>query len=143
MLEECRYDPSRGIDYYSERLAALMKYVGNKRGATSTHVYTKEIRRALETLLFTVWDKADEYIPELARAYVPEELYGQARECYTLLLEGLLKRFKETTENLPMGAKIQLMNMLLSSIAEMARYNLPPGGKDLLSLIFSSAQTGT
>lgn len=143
VIDECRYDASRGINYYTERLAAIMQLVGGAiRGGTSTHVYTKEIRRAMEALVYAAWDRAEELIPDIARAHVPAELASKtARECFANLLEGLLKRFREEASDLPMGARIQLMNMLLSSIAEMARYGLPPGGSQFKSLVFPKSES--
>lgn len=139
--EECMYEPSRGISYYAERLAAIMQFVGRTRGGLSTHAFTKEIRRAMEALVYIVWDKAEDFIPKIARANVPSELRSKtARECFALLLEGLLKRFRDEASDLPMGSRIQLMNMLISSIAEMARYSLPPGASEFRSRIFSKSE---
>lgn len=134
----CEYDPSRNISYYSERLAAFMRLVSEERGI-STYAYTKEIRRALEALVYSAWDKADDFLKDIARSQIPDELEaGKLRECYALLLEGLLRRFREVTEDLPIGSRILLMNMIISSIAEMARHNLPPEGKIFLDYVFSS-----
>lgn len=139
---ECMYEASRGINYYTERLAAIMRYVGRKRGGLSTYAYTKEVRRALEILVYSAWDNASEFIPEIARAHVPGELRSRVnRECFAGLLEGLLRKFRDEASDLPMGARIQLMNMILSSIAEMARYNLPPGGDKLYNMLFSKPKS--
>ncbi len=134
----CEYDPSRDISYYTERLAAFMRVVGSSRGE-STHAYTKEIRRALEALVYSVWDKSSDFLKDIARSQIPDELRaGELRECYALLLEGLLRRFSEVSTDMPIGSRILLMNMILSSIAEMARYSLPPGGEEFLDHVFSS-----
>ena len=134
----CEYDPSRDVSYYTERLAAFMRFVASKRGE-STHAYTKEIRRALEALVYSAWDKSNDFLRDIARSQVPDELRAsELRECYALLLEGLLRRFREISADLPIGSRILLMNMILSSIAEMARYSLPPGGEKFLNYVFSS-----
>ena len=138
LKKECEYDPSRRISYYTERLAGLMRVVARSRGQ-STYAYTKEIRRALEALVYVAWNKSEEFLRDIARSQIPIELRaGDLRECYALLLEGLLRKFREEASDLPMGSRILLMNMLLSSISEMAQYNLPPGGREFLNHVFSS-----
>lgn len=137
-LDLCRYSPERGVDYYAGGLAAMLRVaVGPGRG--STHTYVKEVRRALETLVFSVWDRSDEYIPVIAESNVPDSIRSpRARECFRELLVGLLKRFRETTGDLPIGSRIRLMNMTISAIAEMARWgNLPPWGREIISRFFS------
>ncbi len=135
--ELCKYSPDRGVDYYASGLAGILNRVVGS-GQTSTHAYVKEVRRAMETLVFSVWEKAEEYIPVLAEANIPEIIYSmKGRECYKELLTGLLRRFRETTEDIPIGARIRLMNIVISSIAEMARYNVPPVGELVQSQVFS------
>ena len=136
-IELCRYSPDRGIEYYASGLAGILRRVVGP-GQTSTHAYVKEVRRAMETLVFSVWEKAEEYIPVLAEAHIPNSIYStKGRECFKELLAGLLRRFRETTEDIPIGARIRLMNIVISSVAEMARYNVPPVGELILSQVFS------
>lgn len=137
MIDKCRYDSSRSINYYTERLAGLMSVVGQRRGGRSTHAYTKEVRRALETLVIYAWGK-DELIPEIARAHIPDELRSRvARECFASLLEGLLRKFVEASKDISVGSRIELMNIVVSSIAEMAMHRLfPPYVEQFLSEVF-------
>ena len=136
----CKYSPDRGIDYYASGLAAILKVVIGP-GRPSTHVYVKEIRRALTTLVHVIWDRSDEYIPVVAEANIPAEIQSRKlRECFKELLTGLLKRFRETAGDLPMGARIRLMNMTISGIAEMARRGIStPVGEDILKFVFFPA----
>ena len=141
-LELCRYEPNKGVDYYAGCLAGLLNwFVGSYK--KSTHAYVKEVRKALETLVFSIWDKSDEYIPIVAGANIPDAIQvGRFRECFKELLVGLMRRFKETTENIPIGSRIRLMNMVISAIAEMARRGtIPPEGQNVLSNIFSSKKS--
>jgi len=141
-LELCRYQPDRGVDYYAGCLAGLLKVaVGPHR--ESTHAYVKEVRKAMETLVFSIWDNSDEFIRVVAEANIPSTLQsGRARECFKELLIGLLKKFRETTDNIPIGSRIRLMNMVISAIAEMARRGtVPPEGQNVLSNIFSSKKS--
>ena len=141
MVDACEYSPSRGIDYYASALAGMLRVIVGS-GQRSTHAYTKEVRKALETLVFDTWDKADEYIPIVAEANIPGEIRSvKARECFRDLLIGLMKRFHETADSMPVGARIRLMNMVMSSIAEMARYTLPPTGEQIISHVFSKPET--
>ncbi len=141
-LEVCRYSPSRGIDYYAAGLAGILQVVVGP-GKGSTHAYVKEVRKALETLVFSVWDRSDEYIPIAAEANTPDSIRSpKARDCFKQLLVGLLKRFKESTGDLPIGARIRLMNMTISAIAEMARRgSIPPAGKEIVSHVFSKSSS--
>lgn len=134
----CRYNPERGIDYYASGLAAVLRAVVGP-GKESTHAYVKEVRKALETLVFSVWDKSDEYIPVVAEANIPVPIRSsRLKECFRDLLIGLLRRFRETTDVLPIGSRIRLMNMTISAIAEMARRGkLPPVGDEILTYVFS------
>jgi len=136
-LDLCAYRPDRGIDYYTSGLAGILKVVVGV-GRESTHAYVKEIRRALETLVFSIWDRSDEYIPIVAEANIPDTIRNsKARECFKKLLIGLMKRFKESTSDLPIGSRIRLMNMTISAIAEMARTGrLSPVGEEVISNIF-------
>ena len=138
MMELCKYSPDRGMDYYTSGLAGILRKVVGA-GKESTHAYVKEVRRALETLVFSVWDRSDEYIPVVAESNIPGSICSSSvRECFKELLIGLLKRFRETTDDLPIGSRIRLMNMTISAIAEMARWgNLPPVVEETLSQIFS------
>lgn len=137
----CGYDPSLGIDYYTERLAALMRLVSRNR-SQSTYAYTKEIRRALETLVYVAWDKPDDLLRDISMSQIPGELISNAlKTCFSSLLEGFLKKFHETAKDLSMGSRILLMNMLLSSIAEMGQGSLPEGGEKFLNCIFSSLKS--
>jgi len=140
-LEEdlCRYKPDRGLDYYASGLAGILRVVVGP-GRTSTHAYIKEVRDALQALVFSAWDRADELIPIIAESNIPDEAYSSGvRACFRGLLEGLLKRFKEDTDAVPMGARIKLMNMTLRAITEMASGGkLPPVGEKIVSAIFSS-----
>lgn len=134
----CRYSPGRELDYYASGLAGILRVVGAQRGGSSTHAYTKEVRRALETLVYIIWDRHEECIDSVVGANIPPELRStSARTCFAELLKGLLKKFRETAEKLPVGARIKLMNMVIAAIAEMARYNLPPAGARIKELVFS------
>lgn len=135
--DPCKYSPDRGLDYYASGLAAVMRAVVGM-GKESTHAYVKEIRKALETLVFSVWDRSDEYISVVAEANIPTTIRGpRLKECFKELLIGLLRRFRETTDDLPIGSRIRLMNMTISAIAEMARWGrLPPVGDEILSYVF-------
>ncbi len=117
----CKYSPDRELDYYAAGLAGIMGPIGWNRGG-STYAYTKEVRKALETLMYTVWDIYEEYLESIVRSNIPNELRSNtARECFAELLKGLVKRFRETTDKLPAGARIKLMNMVIASIAETAQ----------------------
>lgn len=133
----CKYSPDRGVDYYTSGLAGILKVVVGP-GKESTHVYTKEVRRVLETLVFSIWDRSNEYIPVITEANIPDSIRSdRVRECFKELLIGLMKRFKETAEDLPIGSRIRLMNMVVSAIAEMARHgSLPPVGEEIISHVF-------
>lgn len=135
----CKYDPGRGVDYYAGALAGILGSIVGHGQDRSTHAYVKEVRKALETLVFMVWDRYEEYIPVTAESNVPDRITSKkGRECFANLLVGLLRRFRETTRDLPIGARIRLMNMTLAAIAEMARYNkIPPVGREVASYIFS------
>lgn len=134
----CKYDSARGVDYYAGALAGILGAIVGRGQDRSTHAYVKEVRRALETLVFMVWDRYEEYIPVIAESNVPDKIISKkGRECFVNLLVGLLRRFRETTRDLPIGARIRLMNMTLAAIAEMARYNkIPPVGRQVASYIF-------
>ena len=136
-LDLCRYRPERGIDYYTSGLAGILRVVVGA-GKESTHAYVKEVRRALETLVFSVWDRSEEYIPVVAEANIPDSIRSsRARECFKELLIGLMKKFKETTSDLPIGSRIRLMNMTISAIAEMARWGrISPAAEEILSSVF-------
>ena len=144
-VDICRYSPDRELDYYAAGLAGIMGYIGWRRGG-STYAYTKEVRKALETLVYMVWDKYEEYLESIARSNIPDELRSNvARECFAELLKGLLKRFRETTDKLPVGARIRLMNMVLAGIAEMAQgpiESLPPAGTKIRDFVFSKHAPG-
>ena len=139
-LEVCKYRPDRGVDYYASGLAGILRVVVGP-GRDSTHAYVKEVRRALETLVFSIWDRSDEYIPVVAEANIPDSLRSaRARDCFRELLIGLMRRFRESTSDLPIGSRIRLMNMTISAIAEMARYGrLPPVGEEIVSIVFSKS----
>ena len=85
-----------------------------------------------------MWDRSEEYIPLVAESNIPNSIYSKkARECFRELLVGLLKRFRESTADLPIGSRIRLMNMTISAIAEMARSGrLSPFGEEIKSYIF-------
>ena len=136
-LDLCIYRSDRGIDYYVSGIAGILRVVVGT-GKQSTHAYVKEVRRALETLVFSIWDRSDEYIPVVAEANIPDAIRSsKARECFKELLIGLMKKFKETTNDLPIGSRIRLMNMTVSAIAEMARTGkLPPVGEEIASHVF-------
>ncbi len=140
-VDICRYKPDRDLDYYASGLAAMMWQVGRERGGGSTYVYTKDVRKALETLVFMVWDNYEEYLESIARANIPDELRSEvAKECFAELLKGLMRRFRETTDKLPVGARIRLMNTILSGIAQAARgprENLPPVARQISELVFA------
>ena len=137
--ELCKYKPGREIDYYASGLAGILRVVVGP-GRESTHAYVKEVRRALETLVFSIWDK-EEYIPIVAEANVPDSIRSsKAKTCFKDLLEALLRRFKETTNDLPIGSRIRLMNMTVAAIAEMARWDkIPPAGEKIKSCVFSQS----
>ena len=137
-LDICKYNPDRGIDYYASGLSAILKVVVGS-GKSSTHAYVSEVRKAMDTLVFSIWDKSEEYIPLVAEANIPISIRSQrARECFKEMLVGLLKRFKETTEDLPIGARIRLMNMTIAGIAEMARRGVKtPVGERIIKIVFS------
>ncbi|MCE4624267.1 MAG: hypothetical protein F7C35_00170 [Desulfurococcales archaeon] len=135
--DPCKYSPERGVDYYAAGLAGLLRVIVGS-GQRSTHAYVKDVRKALETLVFTVWDKYEEYLDVIAESNIPDSLRSpKARECFRDLLVGLLRRFRETADSVPIGARIRLMNMVISAIAEMARYNLPPTGVMIKNYVFS------
>lgn len=136
-LDVCKYNPDQGIDYYASGLSAILKVVVGP-GKSSTHAYVSEVRKALDTLVFSIWDKSEEYIPLVAEANIPISIRSQrARECFKEMLVGLLKRFKETTEDLPIGARIRLMNMTIAGIAEMARRGVKaPVGERIIKIVF-------
>jgi len=137
----CGYSPDRGIDYYASGLAGILREVVGPE-QRSTHTYVKEVRKALEVLVFTAWDKAEEYIPILAESNIPDSIRSaRARECFKELLIGLLRRFRETSDRIPIGARIKLMNMIITSIAEMARYGPPQAGERIVSYVFSSSES--
>lgn len=138
--ELCRYSPDRGIDYYVSGLAGILRVVVGP-GKTSTHAYVKEVRKALETLVFSVWDRSDEYIPVVAESNIPDTIHSnKVKECFRELLIALLRRFRETTADLPIGSRIRLMNMTVSAIAEMAkRGKLPPVGEKIINHVFSKS----
>ena len=139
-LDVCKYNPDRGVDYYASGLAAILKVVVGA-GKPSTHAYVSEIRRAMDTLVFSIWDRSDEYIPVVAEANIPTGIRSQkVKECFKELLVGLLKRFKETTDDLPIGARIRLMNMTIAGIAEMARRGIStPVGEEIYKIVFSNS----
>ncbi len=139
-LDLCMYKPDRGIDYYASGIAGILKVVVGV-GKQSTHAYVKEVRKALETLVFSIWDKSDEYIPVVAEANIPDSIRSsKARECFKELLIGLMKKFKETTNDIPIGSRIRLMNMAISAIAETARSGrLSPVGEKIVSHVFSKS----
>ncbi|MCE4618727.1 MAG: hypothetical protein F7C37_04715 [Desulfurococcales archaeon] len=137
LLELCKYDPGRGLDYYVAGLAGILR--GARRGASSTHAYTKEVRKALETLVFGVWSDPWEFIDAIVEANIPRDLQKtECRKCFAELLKALLRKFREKADSLPAGARIRLMNMIVSAIAEMARYSLPPAGDKIFELCFLS-----
>ncbi len=137
LLDLCKYGPDRGLDYYAAGLAGILR--GVRRGASSTHAYTKEVRRALETLVFNVWNDPWEFLDAISEANTPRDIYRvECRRCFAELLRALLRRFREKAENLPAGARIRLMNMIVSAIAEMARYHLPPKGEEIFKSCFLS-----
>ena len=138
--ELCKYKPDRGIEYYASGLAGILRGLLGPH-QPSSHAYAKEVRKALETLVFSVWDRAHEYIDVIAESNIPENLYSiKGRECFKELLAGLLRRFYETTRDMPVGARIKLMNMVISAIVEMARYSLPPVGEEIKSYVFSKSE---
>lgn len=139
-IDMCKYTPDRGVDYYASGLASILR-IAVGPGQTSTHAYVKEVRKALETLVFSVWDRADEYILPIAEANIPDNLRSlRARECFRELLVGLLRRFHETADDIPVGARIRLMNMVIAGIAEMARHTLPPVGDKIKSCVFPKSE---
>ena len=140
----CSPDPSRGIDYYLARLSGIMKFVGaSLRRSRSTHAYTKEIRRSLESLVYHYWDRREEMIPIIARSMVPEELASRdARSCFTMLLESLLREFSEKAKDLSIGSRIELVNILIAALAEMARGELPPEGQEVYKVLFERGREG-
>ena len=139
-LDICRYNPDRGVDYYASGLAAILKVVVGP-SKPSTHAYVSEIRRAMNTLVFSLWDRSDEYIPVIAEANIPTGIQSpKMKECFKELLVGLLKRFKETTDDLPIGARIRLMNMTIAGIAEMARRGVNTSvGEEIYNVVFSNS----
>ncbi|MCE4601382.1 MAG: hypothetical protein F7C38_07490 [Desulfurococcales archaeon] len=139
-LDICKYSPDRGVDHYASGLAAILKVVVGP-GKPSTHAYVSEIRRAMHTLVFSIWDRSDEYVLVVAEANIPTGIRSpKMKECFKELLVGLLKRFKETTDDLPIGARIRLMNMTIAGIAEMARRGVSaPVGEEIYKFIFSNS----
>ncbi|MCC6010534.1 MAG: hypothetical protein GU361_06280 [Desulfurococcales archaeon] len=137
-LELCKYDRSRDLDYYVSNVAII---VGRVRGVgRSTHAYVKELRKALQTLVFSAWGKT-ELIPIIAKSNVPDDIYSnQARECFEDLLKSILIRFYELTKEMPAGARIRLMNMLIDAVAETASRPsvYTPVGKEIINAFFSS-----
>lgn len=138
IMVDCKYSPDRGITYYVERLAVLMRLAAKSRGS-SVYAYTKEPRQALEAITLKLGDKAVDYIPLVARSAVPGELYHpKLVECYTSLLEGLLRRFYEDAKTLTPGMRVELMNIVLDALWSMARQGLPPAARDFESRLMDS-----
>ncbi|HEU97922.1 MAG TPA: hypothetical protein ENO36_03605 [Fervidicoccus fontis] len=134
-IEICKYTPERELDYYTSGIASIMRVI--RKGESSTYAYVKEVRRALETLVFDIWDKADSYIFTLASSNMPDEIRSnKLRDCFMELSMGLMRKFYETTKDLPIGARIKLMNMIISSIAEMSKHSPPQFWNDLISKFF-------
>jgi len=140
----CAYDDSRDVDYFVDKLALIMGFIAKKyRNRGSTYAYTKEIRNAMQKLLLLKSGEEDSFISQIAKAYVPEELYSSKnRKCFSMLLEGLMRSFTKKTKDMSIGSKIQLMNITLSAIAEIAStYSLDKQGSDFLNKFFSSSSS--
>ncbi|PLJ78587.1 MAG: hypothetical protein B7L53_01185 [Thermofilum sp. NZ13] len=135
-VELCGYKPDRFLSYYVSALSGILGPL--RHGEKSTHAYVKEVRKALEELLFSFWDKADEMIPIIADSNIPDDLKSpEARKCFRELIAGMLTRFREVGDKLPIGARIRLMNMITAALANIARSKqLSPVGKEIADTFF-------
>jgi len=145
-IDPCKPSPDRGLEYYASGLSAILRVVVGS-GASSTHAYVKDIREALEALVYMAWNNP-EVIPMIASANVPSEIYSEKmRNCYIELLTGLLEKFREVGNNLAPGLRIRLMNMVIRSISENARSGTKtPVGEiilDFLGISKSNSSTGS
>ncbi len=139
----CGYSESKRLDYYVMGLAQVMSLVAKQR-TESKHSATKEIRRALHVLIHIAWDNSDELIPEISRAFIPSEIYSERlKQCYAMLLEGLLKKFRDITSELPVGSRIRLMNIIVNSIDNIVQNPtlISRGGNyNFIGMIFSKSE---
>jgi len=135
-VDPCKPTPDRDIDYYASGIATIMRIVVGG-GNESTHAYVKDVRKALETLVYIAWNKSRELIPLIAASNIPSEIYSEKlRLCYRDLLTGLLERFREIGDDLSVGSRIKLMNIIIRAMAENARSGIEtPVGKSILDFL--------
>lgn len=139
----CKPTPDRGIDHYASGIATIMRIVVGAREG-STHAYVKDVREALETLVFVTWNKPKELIPIIAASNIPSEIYSEKlRLCFKDLLTGLLLKFRDIGDDLSVGSRIRLMNIIVRAVAENARSGIEtPVGKSILDFL-NTNQTQT